>query len=272
MSSSVFSGHAINEEDESPDGNLRRVRLLGSFGVSAGPHPLPLGAASQRLVAMLALTEQSVCRPRAAATLWPDIPEKRASANLRSTLWRLLRLPHKIVEATPFELRLDPNWQVDTRELVALARILLDRTSTLTEAQLSTALRINLYEDLLPDHTGEAWLQPERERFRQLRLHCIEALCERLTNAGWHGAAVDCAMAAVRADPHRESANIALINAHLAQGNYQDAARQYESYHSRLRQDLGTETSPLFNQVLLARAQQATRDHRHNHRASRHVN
>jgi DNA-binding SARP family transcriptional activator len=260
MRRSVVSGQTVDQETNSSGDFVLRVRLLGAFGVSAGSRLLSIGVAGQRLVAMLALTEQSVSRSRAAATLWPDIPESRASANLRSTLWRLLRLPHRIVEATPFELRLLPDWQVDTRELVALARLLLDRTSVLTDAQLSAALRINLYEDLLPNHKDEAWLQPERERFRQLRLHCLEALCERLTNARWHGAAVDCALAAVRADPHRESASIALINAHLAQGNYRDAARHYEAYRSLLRQDFGAEPSPLFNQALLGRTQTAAPD------------
>ena len=41
----------------------------------------------------------------------------------------------------------------------------------------------------------------ERERFHQLRLHALEALCDRLTTAGRYGEAIDAGLAAVTAEP-----------------------------------------------------------------------
>ena len=60
-------------------------------------------------------------------------------------------------------------------------------------------------------------------------------------------------MAAVAAEPLRESAQRALIRAHLAEGNRSEALRQYRSYESLLRDELGLEpTSDLKALVGLA--------------------
>jgi DNA-binding SARP family transcriptional activator len=69
----------------------------------------------------------------------------------------------------------------------------------------------------------------ERERFRQLRLHALEALCRRLTGDGLHAEAVDAGIAAIAAEPLRESAHRALMSAHVAEGNRGEAMRQTSS-------------------------------------------
>src|SRR6266571_3495035 len=50
--------------------------------------------------------------------------------------------------------------------------------------------------DLLP-YWYEDWVLVERERFRQLRLHALEALCEQLTALGRFDHAVEAGIAAV---------------------------------------------------------------------------
>ena len=47
----------------------------------------------------------------------------------------------------------------------------------------------------------------ERERFRQLRLHALERLCEDLTAAGSYAAAAEAGFAAIASEPLRESAH-----------------------------------------------------------------
>jgi DNA-binding SARP family transcriptional activator len=47
-----------------------------------------------------------------------------------------------------------------------------------------------LAKDLLPGW-DEDWLQLERERHRQLRIHALEALSQRLTSGGQYAAAID---------------------------------------------------------------------------------
>lgn len=96
--------------------------------------------------------------------------------------------------------------------------------------------------DLLPDW-DEDWIIFERERLRQLRIHALESLCRKLSVAGHAGRAVDAGLAAVAAEPLRESAQRVLIAAHLHEGNVSEARRQYHHYRELVRDNLGIEPS-----------------------------
>ena len=97
--------------------------------------------------------------------------------------------------------------------------------------------------DLLPDWYDE-WLVFERERVRLLRLLALEALCDRFSRAGWHAEATQAGLAAVAAEPLRESAHRALMRAHLADGNPGEAIRQYRILATLLHRELGLHPSP----------------------------
>jgi DNA-binding SARP family transcriptional activator len=94
--------------------------------------------------------------------------------------------------------------------------------------------------DLLPGWYDD-WVIFERERIRQRLLHALEALSQLLVAAGRCGDAVEAAISAVSVDPLRESANRALIEAHLAEGNLVEARRAYERYREVIRRELGVE-------------------------------
>ena len=83
--------------------------------------------------------------------------------------------------------------------------------------------------DLLPGWT-EHWVDQERERFHKLRLHALESLCRRLTEAGRHELAIQAGQLVVDVEPLREGARRALIEAHLAAGNVSAAVHQYDSF------------------------------------------
>lgn len=61
---------------------------------------------------------------------------------------------------------------------------------------------------------------------------------------GRTASAIDVGLGAVSVDPLRETAQCALIQAHLADGNLSEAVREYRSYARLLRQELGVEPSP----------------------------
>ena len=65
----------------------------------------------------------------------------------------------------------------------------------------------------------------------------------RLRDEGRFGEAIDTALSAVAAEPLRESAQVALIEAYLAEGNISEAARQQDSYRVLLDTELGLEPS-----------------------------
>jgi DNA-binding SARP family transcriptional activator len=217
-----------------------RLSLLGGFALARDGRALDLPVTSQRVVALLALHERPLQRAHVSGMLWPNSSEDHAAASLRSALWRMHRLAIDIVETTVDRMWLAARVRVDLREVVARAKRLIDEAGSLEETDMRA---ITAAGDLLPD-LDEDWLLVERERFRQLRVHALEALCNRLTAACRFAEAVDAGLAAVEFEPCRESAHRALIRAHLAEGNPSEAARQYGKYVRLAADELGIEPSP----------------------------
>jgi DNA-binding SARP family transcriptional activator len=217
-----------------------RLALLNAFALSFDGAPVQLPASAQRLLAFLALHDHPLRRLYVAGVLWIDAPEKRALANLRSALWRLQQPGRPLVEATARDLRLAASVRVDFRDAAALAHGLLGGSSSPEDLDVDwTALG----GELLPDWYDE-WVLLERERFRQLGLHALEILAERLADARRFGPALEAALAAVAGEPLRESAHRVLIKAHIAEGNAWEAIRQYRFYRRLLRDQLGLDPSP----------------------------
>lgn len=213
--------------------------LLQGFRLerNGGTFQLPLGI--QRLVAFLAVHNRPLLRLFVAGNLWIDSNEEHANANLRTALWRLRRLGFRLVDATRSHLALAPGVVVDLHESSACAREVLRHEATPTLDSVGTIL---LGGELLPDWYDD-WVLIERERFRQLRLLALETLCRDHARAGSYAAAVEAGLACVAAEPLRESAHRALIEAHLAQGNRGEALRQFRLYSTLALAELGIEPS-----------------------------
>jgi len=192
----------------------------------------------QRVVAFLALSGRPLTRVYVAGALWLHASEERSCASLRSALWRIRSRRDGLIEATVTHVALSGRVAVDVHGAVIAMRGLLSSDAASREeldATYSTG-------ELLPDWYDD-WLDPERERLRQLRLHSLEALCVQLTRAGRLALAIDAGVTAVACEPLRESAQRALIEAHLAEGNVSEAVRQYDSYRALLRESLRIEPS-----------------------------
>jgi DNA-binding SARP family transcriptional activator len=223
------------------------LALLDAFELRCAGEPVSLPPSAQRLLALLALHERPLLRPHVAGMLWLDVPEERASANLRSSLWRLNRPGAKLVEATSLQLLLAPEVRVDVRETAALAhRLLAPAEGTDGDADLDPA---RLTGELLPDWYDD-WVLLERERLRQLSLHALEALGERLLAAGRLGGALEAALAAITMEPLRESSHRLLIRIHLEEGNASEAIRQLDLCRKLFREQLGLEPSPQLQRLV----------------------
>jgi DNA-binding SARP family transcriptional activator len=226
------------------------LRLLGSFELRLRGQVVPVTIGTQRLVAFLALRDVLLARSYVAGVLWPDVPTARANANLRAGLWRLPRTCRPLVDVSAHHLRLAAEVTVDFHRAVELAERLLDRSDRRDRSDLGVAARSELSSDLLPTWYDDDWVVVERERFHQLRLHALEALCERLMAVGRYGEAVDAGLAAVCAEPLRESAHRVLIRTHMAEGNHAEAGRQYELCRRLLRHEVGVEPSPQLRELV----------------------
>ena len=222
-----------------------RVQLLGGFGLRCDGRRVELPLSAQRLVAFLALQEAPLLRLYVAGVLWPDTSEKRSYANLRSALWRLRRSGFEIVEAKGANVQLAQGVVVDARESAALAKELLVGNGGTLPPDGTRALD----SDLLPDWYDD-WVVGERERLRQLRLHALETLSERLADNGSFALAADAGLAALRHDPLRETANRALIRTFIAEGNPAEAVRHYRTYRGLLERELGLEPSDEMKELL----------------------
>ncbi len=142
-------------------------------------------------------------------------------------------------------LALAPEVIVDLHDASEQARRLLDGTVA-DDVGLAD---FGLTGELLPDWYDD-WLLLERERYRQLRLHALEALAVRLTALSRYGEAVETALAAVAGEPLRESAHRVLMSVHVAEGNPAEALRHYELLRELLRTELGLEPSPELQELV----------------------
>lgn len=221
------------------------LRLLGSFELLSRKTAVAVPLPAQRVAAFIAVEDRPVLRGKVAGTLWPESSEERASANLRTALWHLNKAHPGVVE-TSSTLRLAPTVHVDVREATLLAQRLLNGGGDPSDDEAHIEA---LSSDLLPDWYDD-WILFERERFRQARLHALEALSERLAAAGRFAAAVQAALAAVAVEPLRESSQRALLRAHLAEGNVVEAIRQYGFYRRMLKDEIGAEPSRLLQELV----------------------
>jgi len=242
--SSVAHRDARARSAPAPGGTT--LSLLNAFELRCDGRDVNLPVSAQRLVAFVALHGGPLLRVYVAGTLWLHASDERAGASLRSSLWRLNRAGLQIVEASSTHLRLAPEVDVDVQRASELARRLLDGAAT--DADLDSAEE-ELRGELLPDWYDD-WLVFERERFRQLSLHALEALADRLVAAGRLGKALEVALAALAGEPLRESAHRTLIRVHLAEGNRGEALRQYELCRRLLQDRLGVEPSPQLDELI----------------------
>lgn len=218
------------------------VHLLQGFTVTVDGNWVSMIGSAQRLVAFLAVQRRPLHRAHVAELLWPDTTPEKAAANLRSALWRVQKSCRCTLNGSSPQLLLAPEVSVDLVAVQERAHRLLDR-GTPCDDLLSAQTCAELSVDLLPDWYDD-WLIADRERHHHLRLHALEALCERLSHAGRYGESIEAGLAAVHAEPLRESAHATLIRAHVAAGNRWEAARQYEQCRRILLQEISLEPTP----------------------------
>jgi DNA-binding SARP family transcriptional activator len=216
-----------------------RLSLLDGFELRIDGTAVEVTPGAQRLLAFLAIQERPLLADYVAACLWMDRGSEHARASLRAALDGARRPGLMLVDSGAGHLRLAADVSVDLRDAIDGARMLLSPHGEVVDGDFEEFL---MSGDVLPGWTDD-WVMIEGERLRQLRLHALEALCRRLTVAGRLAEAIDVGLAAVAADPLRESAHRVLIQAHLAEGNRAEAVRQCEAYRELLWSGLGVSPS-----------------------------
>jgi DNA-binding SARP family transcriptional activator len=217
------------------------LHLFGGPFVTEGQRRLDIPEGSKRLLVFVALHRGRVERRYAAGNLWPIGSEVRAAGNLRSALWRLNGAGIPLLSADKRGLTMREDVLVDVHLVSSWAARLI--TDAASEDDLGVMPWGVDALDLLPGWYDD-WALVERERVRQRLLHALEALSHQLALAGRCAESVEAAMVAVSAEPLRESAQRSLIEAHLAEGNWVEARRSFETYREMLCRELDAEPDP----------------------------
>jgi DNA-binding SARP family transcriptional activator len=228
-----------------------RVALLDGFalervGGGATTHVDDLPRGAQRLIAHLSLCG---CPGRSmiAGQLWPDVPEEHAHGSLRSALWRVQKAVPGLVKVSGGALTLADGVRVDVREFTDWARRVLQPDAAVDDMATPD---VGLAGELLPGWYDD-WVLLARERLRQLKLHALEVLADKLAEDGRYGEALQVAYVAVGTEPLRESAHRAVVRVHLAEGNTAEAVRAYREFRTVLASELGVPPSPLMEELIL---------------------
>ncbi|HEX8939194.1 MAG TPA: BTAD domain-containing putative transcriptional regulator [Candidatus Limnocylindrales bacterium] len=235
-----------------PDGERATLELLDRFRLVHGRTDVDVPRQSATILAFLAVQNRPVHRSLVAGTLWADLPEHRALADLRSALYRI-RVP--VVRAVGDLLELRPGVRVDFHEAMELARALSRTTRPPDRVEPIVDL---LARELLPD-SDSVWIEPVRERYRHLRLRALETVARCLSGVGRHGEAIEVAQMATAIEPMSETAEAALILAFVAEGNEGLAIREHESFRRRLWRELRVRPRP-FEELRAVAADAAVRD------------
>ena len=195
-----------------------RLELLGGFELRAQGRSVRPPLQVQRLLAFLALQGgRPLHRAYVAGRLWIDLSQDHAHASLRTTLWRMRRAGCPVVDVTSTHVAIAPSVTVDVHELEACA--------------------------------GRV-LQQDRERLHQLRVVALEAAAEALIVVRRYADAAVAALAAVGADPLRESAYRLLIRSDLGDGNAAEALRHFDAFRTDLMALYGLDPSPQMQELV----------------------
>jgi DNA-binding SARP family transcriptional activator len=238
----------VTRIDARAEAGAIHLRLLDGFRLERCERPIATPQASCRLLAFLGIRGRS-SRSEVAGHLWPEAPESKANASLRTVLWRLRQTSDEQLVIGGQVLALAPGVAVDVATFLAIAHQVLVPAPASDPGGLSAASLVGAGE-LLPGWYDD-WVLFERERLRQLRMHALEALARRWTAAGRHAEAIEAALAAVRLEPLRESATRVLIMAHLAEHNVVEAVRCYVRFRDDLHRELGVAPTPDLERMVL---------------------
>src|SRR5262245_45701564 len=188
------------------------LALLGGFDLEIAGKPLALPRRVQRLIAFLALRGRPLHRAYVAGRLWLDASQEQAYGSLRVALWNARRLHCPVIEASTTHVGLSRHVRVDADTVVACAERILHGAGPVGSGDIDLLVGA---DELLPGWY-EDWVLPEREWLQELRVLALERAAEDLLAAQRNSEAAIAGLAAVHADPLRESAYSVLIRVHLA--------------------------------------------------------
>ena len=221
-----------------------QLKLLGGFAASlSSGRPVQLvGKKNRALLAYLAVNRgKRHSRGRLMGLLWSDRGEAQARGSLRQAL---AALKEALAGVEPVPLILDGDGvTLDPAAVSADVASFEQLAGSESVGDLRQAAK--LYEgDLLdemavPDPGFGDWLSAERARLREAAVGAMTRLTAQLTGTE----AIAMGKRLIALDPLREASHRALMEAYAAQGERDQAIRQYQACREILRRELQVEPS-----------------------------
>lgn len=236
---------------------MLEIRLFGALRLVWQGQTFPLAGLpkSGPLLAYLLLNRlHAVDREHLAYTLWPDVSESQAKANLRRHIYDLQNALPPAPTATPWLLRTARTVQWNPQALYWLD---LARFESLDESPEHLDAAVNLYTADLLAYLDEEWLNYERGRLRALYLDKVQALVGHYTGTGRYERALALVEQILRADPlHERSVQEALkLNTYL--GDRAGALRTFQDFRELLHEELALTPLPETLQLAAQIAEEA---------------
>jgi predicted ATPase/DNA-binding SARP family transcriptional activator len=230
------------------------IHLFGHLRVFEDEQPLTFSALPKTLplwAYLLLHRDKPVPRDKLAYLLWPDVPERKARANLRRHLYDLRQAlppapgdrPWLLLEAGAVQ------WNPEAKIWLDLAEF--ERLSTSTD---HLAKAVELYGgDLLPDCYDD-WISFERERLRNQYFDNLAALIEENRACGDFPQAITYLQELLNHDPLREDALRDLLVLRYRIGDRAGAIKSYLNFEQCLQEELDAlpmpETRQLYNAIV----------------------
>ena len=240
------------------------ITCLGDFEVVVADHGVvhfPTDKARALLAYLVLEGHRPHSRQVLSGLLWPDQPQERAFANLRTTLRRLRQsldetapgiTDHALVTTRQALQVLPDAFNVDALTVDSLTAACATHAHADVMACAACLARlaqvVTLYRgDLLPGFSlpdappFEEWLVIQREVTQQQALKALHILAEASIRRGQYDQALAHATRQLTLDPYRENAYRQTMRALASSGQRAAAVAQYERWAETLRNELGVE-------------------------------
>lgn len=217
--------------------STRLIKLLGPPAIEQ-QEVVPLKHSKVAALLAVLAVDGPASRERLSGLLWPDLPQKKASANLRGALHKLRSLAEGSLEANGEQLSLSPLWQVDLLRLRS-ARSRGERArAAQAKGLLCEGIQLPGCDEL------EQWLSQHRQLLQTEVVDNLLELSRLSSQAGDHEAALEAARSAVAHDQLSEPAHTRLIEVLMSAGDRAEASRQLQRLARIFQEELGIEPSP----------------------------
>src|SRR5215210_7492359 len=248
---------APSEVDHKSKPEVLRIGLLGGFRVSVGTRIIEEDAWHLRkaasLVKLLALASgHRLHREQVMDALWPDLPKRAASNNLRQVL--------HAARGTLDEAEGSRNLASENEALILGQEGSLWVDAEAFEKAAIAARRerfpsayeaaMELYSgDLLPGDRREEWTESRRESLRRLYLALLLDLATLHEEREEYEEGIEVLRRAHAEDPTREETHAGLMRLYALCGRRQEAVLQYEQLRQNLSREPGDETRHLYEEI-----------------------